>query len=119
MATVINSTTVHLTWSPPFTLNITGDAQPSILGYRIEIRVNGSEEIVQAANSTVNEYYYTPGLSGCLLAALEVSVAGRNGLGTGAYSQAVTSIPTGIIIIIILVYYSTSLHKYIDCFFLV
>lgn len=86
--TVLNLTTVHLTWSPPYTLNVTGNTQPSILAYSIVIK-NGSGETILEANSTVNGYYYTIEEDECQFDAYVACVAGVNGVGIGLYSQPI------------------------------
>ena len=81
--TALTFRTVRLTWSPPHTLNVTRNAQPSIVGYSIQVR-NGSGDIVMAVNLTVIEYHYT--IVECQVAAYQVCVAGINGVGTGLHS---------------------------------
>ena len=85
-ATVLNSSTVRLTWSPPFTLNVSG-AQPSITGYSIVVEdIYTDQEVVLARNSSLSEYYHHS--SDCQF--YQVTVAGLNGVGMGQWSQPVT-----------------------------
>ena len=86
----LNFSTVHLTWSPSPTLNVTGNVQSSVLGYSILVR-NESGDIVMAVNSTMEEYHYTIAEENeCVLAAYHIHVAGINGIGIGQYSQPMT-----------------------------
>lgn len=88
--TALNISTVHFTWSPPPTLNVTGNIQPSIPGYSILVG-NVSGNIVIAVNSTTDEYHYTIAEENeCMLAAYQVRVAGINGVGIGQYNQPMT-----------------------------
>ena len=47
---------IHLTWDAPFSLDITG-VDPDIW-YRIDIRVNGTSNIVASSYSNVPEFIY-------------------------------------------------------------
>lgn len=88
IVTALDFVTLYLAWSPPFTLNVTGNSQSSILAYSILVK-NGSGEVI-TINSTVNEYHYKVSEDNeCQLETYEVCVAGINGVGIGVYSQPV------------------------------
>ena len=88
----INLSTIYLTWSPPFTLNVSASSQPNILGYQVIIK-NLSGGIIHTANSTANEYYFTLETDDCHWSSCETCVAGRNGAGIGLFSQPKTLSP--------------------------
>ena len=88
----INLSTIYLTWSSPFTLNVSASSLPNILGYQIIIK-NLSGEIIHSANSTANEYYFTLETDDCRWNSCETCVAGVNGAGIGLFSQPNTLSP--------------------------
>ena len=92
----LNLSVIHLTWSSPFTLNITESSGPAVLGYRVLIKnriTNESSGILLDVNSTLNEYNYTLEENECRWTACEACVAGINGAGVGLFGRPVTLVP--------------------------
>ena len=76
---------IRLTWDAPFSLDITG-VDPDIW-YRIDIRVNGTSNIVASNYSNVSEFIYT-GTNASVI--YEFRVTPINGAGNGTTSDPVT-----------------------------
>ena len=83
-ARAVNSSTVHITWLAPYTLNITSPPSLEPTSYQLLIRQDG--DTILSANTTGNEFYYTRENS-CQAASYQICVAGRNPVGIGGYSR--------------------------------
>lgn len=83
---VTNVTVAHITWSAPYSLDLTGESD--ILGYNFTIQDTLQHTILSLnVNSSITEYYFTNNY--CPLDTYSVLVAGINRLGVGSSSSPV------------------------------
>jgi hypothetical protein len=85
-ATVLNSSTALLTWSAPFSLNLTENPAQSGISYTVVIE-DASQAVVVMRNLSVGEYVH---MSEETCQVHRARVAAINGAGVGSYSQSVT-----------------------------
>ena len=81
---------VRLTWDAPFSLDITG-VDPDIW-YRIDIRVNGTSNIIASSYSNVPEFFYNGTNTSVIY---EFRVTPINGAGNETTSDPVTGYFSG------------------------
>ena len=81
-----NSSTIHLYWEPPFTLDITG-VDPDILGYTVSI-TNNNTNVASERNVTKPEFLFQEeDYDPCHVYLFEVSAL--NPVGVGETSDAI------------------------------
>ena len=91
-AVYINTTTIHLRWDVPFSLqNISGTNKPDILGYHLQI-TNQNTSNVTRVNTTITEYILLVD-GDCI--SYEARVRAINVVGKGNLSESVTMTSLG------------------------
>ena len=91
-AVYINTTTIHLRWDAPFSLqNISGTNKPDILGYHLHI-INQNTGNVTRVNTTTTEYILLVD-GDCIT--YEAGVRAINAVGEGNPSESVTMTSLG------------------------
>ena len=87
----MNTTTIHLTWTAPFTLIITGTSNPDILGYRLQITYQNIGNVTMV--NTTNAEYFLLVDGDCIF--YEACVCAINVVGKGNLSECVTMTSLG------------------------
>ena len=102
----INSSTVNITWSPPFTLPGT-----NIIGYNISVAINGSNSDSLFTMESYYEFILTS-VTNSPCDQISITVAGYNGLDgdnntlTGVYLPAGNSVVYILIMLLVICYSS-------------
>ena len=93
----INSSTVNITWSPPFTLPDT-----NIIGYNISVAINGSNSDSLFTMESYYEFILTS-VTDSPCDQISITVAGYNGLDGDTNTLPVVYLPTGNSVVYILI----------------